>query len=264
MRTSSRVRMAAGLALWLVAASEAWAAGPPNGARAVGERVYREVCAACHGATGDGRGPSASGLMPRPQVFANGRHMMRLTDEYLFAVVKYGKMAVLKGQSPRPGVEATAMPAFEEVFSDAQIRELVAYVRAFRSGVPQPAVLRATFVEYCVICHGAEGRGDGKLASKRQPPPPRFVSALQPAPPDYRDAAMMDRFSDDFLFTLIKKGRIRATEAAGFDTMKPLGQVLSDAEIWAVVRYIRDILVRVEREDGAVRDATATPRSTDR
>ena len=39
-------------------------------------------------------------------------------------------------------------------------------------------------------------------------------------------------------FWLIKKGRIAATEEKDFDIMKPYGHVMSDEEIWSVVRYV--------------------------
>jgi len=69
------------------------------------------------------------------------------------------------------------------------------------------------------------------------------VSEIQPAPADYHDPLFMERFSDEFLVALVKKGRIGATEELGFDTMKPYGHVLSDEEIRAVVRYIRETFV---------------------
>jgi mono/diheme cytochrome c family protein len=40
---------------------------------------------------------------------------------------------------------------------------------------------------------------------------------------------------------------MRATEVAGFDTMKPYGHILSDEEIWGVVRYIRETLVNAKK-----------------
>jgi mono/diheme cytochrome c family protein len=73
------------------------------------------------------------------------------------------------------------------------------------------------------------------------------VSEIQPAPADYHDPAFMERFSNDFLVALVKKGRIGATEVAGFDTMKPYGHVLSDEEIRGVVRYIRETFVNARK-----------------
>ena len=36
------------------------------------ERLYRYACATCHGAEGDGKGPSAEGLDPSPRDFTLG------------------------------------------------------------------------------------------------------------------------------------------------------------------------------------------------
>lgn len=208
------------------------------------EALYRERCAFCHGAAGDGKGPAGTGAMPRPQAFANARYMGRLTDQYLFEVIKHGKLAVLKQAVPGSTLEATAMPAFGDVLTDSQIRALVVLVRGFRNGAAPREATRKVFNNYCVICHGPDGRGNGKLASKRQPAPPDFVSDLQPAPPDYRDPLFMDRFSDDFLFAVIKHGRVGATEMAGFASMTPFGYGLSDEQIWRLVRYIRDTFAK--------------------
>jgi len=209
----------------------------------LGESVYKEICFACHGEAGDGKGPSWLNTMPRPQVFTDRNYMSRLTDQYLFEVVKYGKLAVLKREVPGSTLQAVAMPAFEEVLDEAQIRQLIAFERAFRTGAPQPPEVRELFEDACAVCHGREGRGDGPRASTRQPAPPGFVSEIQPAPADYHDPLFMERFSDEFLVALVKKGRIGATEELGFDTMKPYGHVLSDEEIRAVVRYIRETFV---------------------
>lgn len=227
----------------VAAASVGTAQQASQGDLRVGESVYLEICFACHGETGDGRGPSWKNTMPRPQVFKNVNYMSRLTEQYMFEVVKYGKLAVLKREVKGSSLESLAMPAFGHLFDDAQIRDLIAFERAFRTGAPQSPELREIFEDACVPCHGAQGRGDGPRASAVQPAPPRFVSEAQPAPADYHDAAFMDRFSEDYMVALIKYGRVDATERAGFDTMKPFGHILSDEEIWSVVRYIRETFV---------------------
>ncbi len=231
--------LAAG-ALLLAAAGSQQA---PKGDIKLGDAVYREICFACHGLAGDGKGPSWLNTMPRPQVFTDAHYMSRLTDQYLYEVIKYGKLAVLKREVSGSSLQAVAMPAFGEVLEGHQIRELIAFERAFRSGAPQSAETRELFRDACAVCHGEQGRGDGTRASPSQPAPPRFVSAIQPAPADYHDPLFMDRFSDDFLVALITHGRIGASEVAGFDTMKPYGHVLSDDEMWGVVRYIRETFV---------------------
>lgn len=99
---------------------------------------------------------------------------------------------------------------------------------------------REIFEANCAVCHGRQGRGDGVMASPAQPAPANFVSLIQPAPADYTAPLFMARFDDDFLFWLIEQGRIGVSEEKAFTTMNPYGQVLSDKEIWSVVRYIRE------------------------
>src|SRR5262249_12377050 len=92
----------------LLAASVAGEPKAPRGDFALGESVYNEICFACHGAAGDGKGPSWLNTMPRPQVFIDTNYMSRLTDQYVFEVVKYGKLAVLKREVKGSPLESLA------------------------------------------------------------------------------------------------------------------------------------------------------------
>ncbi|MFQ5684317.1 MAG: c-type cytochrome [Candidatus Binatia bacterium] len=222
----------------------------------VGEGVYKEICFACHGLKGNGRGPSWVNTNPSPQVFINSVYMSRLTDEYIFNVVKYGKLKVLRREIPDKKLQAVAMPSFGDVLEDNQIRELMKFERAFSRRGPQSAEMREIFDAACAVCHGKGGRGDGDRASKVQPAPKYFVSLIQPSPMNLTDPQLMARFKDEFLFALIKRGKLGAIEEAKFDTMQPFGQVLSDKEIWSVIRYIRETFVHpkppVEKEVSAL------------
>jgi len=219
----------------------------------IGESVYKEICFACHGLKGDGKGPSWINTKPSPQVFINSVYMSRLTDEYIFNVVKYGKLAVLKRHIPNKKLEAVAMPSFGDVLEDDQIRELIKFERAFSQGGPQSAEMREIFDAACAVCHGKGGRGNGERASKAQPAPKYFVSLIQPSPMNLTDPQLMARFKDDFLFALIKKGKIGSVVEEKFDTMQPFGQVLSDKEIWSLIRYIRETFVNPNRDEGHAR-----------
>jgi len=223
-----------------------------RGDLATGKSVYNEICFACHGEKGDGKGPSWFNTKPSPQVFINSVYMSRLTDEYMFNVVKYGKLAVLNAQIPDKKFQALAMPAFGAVLEDSQIRDLIKFERAFSQGGPQSAEMREIFDAACVVCHGKSGRGDGERAHTKQPAPKYFVSEGQPSPMNLTDPQLMARFNDDFLFSLIKKGKIGAIMEDKFDTMQPFGQVLSDKEIWSVIRYIRETFVNPNKEKSYV------------
>jgi len=223
-----------------------------RGNLATGKSVYNEICFACHGEKGDGKGPSWFNTKPNPQVFINSVYMSRLTGEYIFNVVKYGKLAVLNGRIPDRKLPALAMPAFGAVLEDQQIRDLIKFERAFSQGGPQSAEMREIFDAACAVCHGKSGRGDGERAYTKQPAPKYFVSEGQPSPMNLTDPQLMARFNDDFLFSLIKKGKIGSIVEDGFDTMQPFGQVLSDKEIWSVIRYVRESFVNPNKEKGYV------------
>jgi len=114
-----------------------------------GKNVYNEICFACHGEKGDGKGPSWFNTKPSPQVFINATYMSRLSDEYMFNVVKYGKLAVLKREIPDKKLESLAMPAFGQVLEDKQIRELIKFERAFSQGGAQSTEMRGIFNDAC-------------------------------------------------------------------------------------------------------------------
>lgn len=62
-----------------------------------GNVLYKEYCAQCHGLTGKGDGPAASGLEPKPAIHAN-MPFDKLPMEYLYTVINHGGVAV--GKSP--------------------------------------------------------------------------------------------------------------------------------------------------------------------
>lgn len=252
------MRLLAALVVWtlllLVGQGMAQEAAKKGDLR-MGEQIYKEICFACHGLKGDGKGPGWVNTKPSPQVFINAVYMSRLTDRYMFNVVKYGKLAVLNRQIPDKTLESLAMPAFGAVLEDDQIRELMKFERAFSEGGTQSAEMREIFDAACAVCHGKGGRGDGERASPVQPAPKYFVSDAQPSPMNLTDRQLMARFSDEFIFSLIKKGKIGSIVEDKFDTMQPFGQVLSDKEIWSVIRYIRETFINPNKDKELARPA---------
>jgi mono/diheme cytochrome c family protein len=91
----------------------------PDAAR--GAALYAANCASCHGPGGDGDGPAAAALTPKPAKHSDGAYMNALTNEHLFKVIKEGGTAV--GKSP-------LMAPWGGTLSDAQIWDAVAFVRS--------------------------------------------------------------------------------------------------------------------------------------
>jgi cytochrome c553 len=84
--------------------------------------TYSNLCATCHGATGNGNGPAAAALNPKPKDFADCKTMAKITDETLFKAIHGGGQTV--GLSPM-------MPAWGGSLSEKQIHDLVSHVRGF-------------------------------------------------------------------------------------------------------------------------------------
>jgi mono/diheme cytochrome c family protein len=116
------VRKALALGLLVAGCSEA----PPD--LALGEHVYAQHCAACHGAKLEGqpnwRARLPNGRMPAPPHDESG-HTWHHSDEVLFALTKNG---LVPPYAP-PKYESD-MPAFAGTLSDHEIRAVLAYIRS--------------------------------------------------------------------------------------------------------------------------------------
>lgn len=102
---------------------------------------------------------------------------------------------------------------------------LAAPARAQQGGpstLPQGAAYRGQriFAQHCVQCHGAQGRGDGPMASKSPKPPA-----------DLTDPAFGATRSPQAVFDVIANGRLD-------NLMPPFQESLSTAEIWDATAYI--------------------------
>ena len=75
----------------------------------------------------------------------------------------------------------------------------------------------------CTKCHGADGKGKTKMGEKL-------------AIKDYTDAKVQDGLKDDAMTKAIKEG-VKDGEKT---KMKAYGDVLSDDEVKALVKYVRD------------------------
>ena len=93
-----------------------------------GQRLYRQHCAACHGARGEGqpdwRDRGADGRLPAPPHDVSG-HTWHHPDEQLLAITRDG-MAKVIGQPDYP----SAMPAYEGTLSDADIVAVLSWIKA--------------------------------------------------------------------------------------------------------------------------------------
>ncbi|MDE2181331.1 MAG: cytochrome c [candidate division NC10 bacterium] len=112
--------------LLVMGAAPALGAGN-EGAAASARSTYEAKCALCHGASGKGDGwQSKIAFWMKTPNLTDSAYMQTRSDDALFQMIKAG------GQ--------TGMPSFRLEFNDAQIKELVTYVRGFAKapGPPKP------------------------------------------------------------------------------------------------------------------------------
>jgi len=85
--------------------------------------TYAGMCASCHGAAGAGDGPAAVALTPKPANFSDAAFWTSRDDATVKKAIKEGGAAV--GKSPLMAPLGAGM-------SDAQLDELVAYLKTFK------------------------------------------------------------------------------------------------------------------------------------
>ncbi len=105
-------------------------AGLPNGLRGEARRggaFYLANCATCHGARGDGAGPRAYFIRPKPRNFIDDAARARLNRVLLYAGVSEGRLG-------------TEMPAWNKVATPQQMADVSEYVfQTFVQGKTAPA-----------------------------------------------------------------------------------------------------------------------------
>lgn len=179
-----------------------------------GAKLYRENCAACHGATGSGGVGVPLGL---PDFLAI------VDDGYLSKTIRLG----------RPG---RVMPAFSQL-SDAEIKSIVTYIRGWASA-PNAKPVKAgkgdakhgneLYDAYCSGCHGDHGQGGhgtGVTFSR-----PRDLPIL---PPALNNPGFLAAASNNLLKATLVYGR-RSTPMESFAK-----RGLSDRDLDDIVAYVR-------------------------
>ncbi len=151
----------------------------------MGRKAYDIRCSGCHGVEGNGNGPGAKMLFPKPRDFTKG--------VFKFKSLPLGMMPTNEDllKTLNQGVPGSSMPSFALV-SDSEKRAIIEYLKTFAPEawkgqdlaqtvppLPMPQGVfdrKAKFLEYarngrvwfqelgCIVCHGTSARGDGPSA----------------------------------------------------------------------------------------------------
>lgn len=218
-----------------------------------GRALYNRFCLACHGTYGDGRGPAAPWLWPRPRDFTRGEYKWRTTptgspptDDDLDRVIVYG-------------VPGTSMHGFGPALSDTDVAALIEYLKSLAPDafttpgqpieIPPIPAITSEFIERgkasyqslgCVACHGETGAGDGVAAANLRTASEHLPDGLPARPYDltrepFRRPGPNSDIKDIFVSL--------ATGLSGTPMPAYLGATTND-DLWAVAAYIDSIRMR--------------------
>lgn len=273
MKSTTRMTLIASLALSACEADD-WGpdklgagAATPNAQHAYGKQVYDSYCVGCHGAKGDGVGPAAKFLNPKPRDFRVGR-------------LKFA--AVEAGQAPKDddylrvinnGLAGTAMPAF----SMLPVRDkeaLIVYIKSFYKewaedppggGInagqdpftedPSEGIAAGQSAYYglakCWSCHPAYETKEKIVALNVEAelsPPELRANVYEAETRDSNWGAPIK--APDFLFDRIKTGneienlaRVIAAGVGG-TAMPTWGSTLEPEQLWGLAYYVNSIAVK--------------------
>jgi mono/diheme cytochrome c family protein len=230
-----------------------------------GAVVYTRACRACHGAEGDGHGPSARGLRPPPRDLRLGTY-------------KFG--AVAGGQLPTDadfrriisgGLHGTAMLAW--ALPPAELDDVIQYLKTFSerwrtesAGEPivlaqDPWQLRISegiergkrvyhgLAQCAVACHPAYVSREEIVGFTREL---THLRAQEPRPDLYAPVAKASDYGypilpPDFTFNTLRSGGSAAdlcrviAAGVGGTAMPTWKNVLPDADLWAMAHYVKSL-----------------------
>ncbi len=178
------------------AAPEAEAPSPQGMPSAVrGKAVFTANCIACHGEAGDGS--SLQGAAD----FTDLEFMRHEKPSEFFAAI-------------RDGVGGTAMPAWGETLSEAEIWDVLYYEWTFATSPEEIAQGQDLFAANCITCHGQAGDGSGLAGAA-----------------NFTDREFMDNEDPAEFFEAIATG-------INGSAMPSWGDILDEDQIWSLVNYL--------------------------
>ncbi|HZR81571.1 MAG TPA: c-type cytochrome [Candidatus Binatia bacterium] len=205
-----------------------------------GKALYLQECAGCHGERGDGQGPAAEHVEPKPRQFTAEPFKLRTT-----ATGQPPATADILRTIER-GIPGTAMPSFRFLSPDDR-KKIAAYVLKLADVLdePEPEAVQVDAKSAppatpqtiahgkelfedagCAKCHGPTGKGDGPTANEMKDSKGRPVR-----PRDFTDGRFRGGGDRADLYTRLATGMDGTPMPAYADVLEP-------ADRWAVVDFV--------------------------
>jgi cytochrome c oxidase cbb3-type subunit I/II len=232
----------AGLAVVFLAATGASATPPPRDAVARGRDVFHRYCISCHGVEGDGRGPTADFIEPRPRVLTSGVFKFRSTPSGTLPT----DADILR--TVTNGLHTTYMPRWAPIHP-MERQDVVQYVKSLSPRfqqeeqgkpieIPAHPPFTPQLVQHgkevwdkvqCAACHGDTGKGDGSSA------PTLRDDWGYPAPPhDFTRGPLKVGDQPEDLYRAFMTG-------LNGSPMPSFAESISPEDAWALVAYVRTL-----------------------
>jgi cytochrome c oxidase cbb3-type subunit I/II len=219
---------------------------PPTGAQvqaaARGRKAFDRYCVSCHGVEGDGRGPSAEWLDPRPRVLTSGIFKFRSTpsgalptDADLLRTITNGLHTTFMPRwAPTTAREREDLVQFVKTLSPRFASEpqgqpiTIPRAPAFTPEVVQKGKAVWDKVQ-CAACHGDTGKGDGASARTL-----RDDWGFPIVPHDFTEGPLKVGDAPEDLYRAFMTG-LNGTPMPSF------AETLSPDDAWALVAYVRTL-----------------------
>ncbi len=186
-----------------------------------GRGLYVSYCQLCHGTSGKGDGPLAKAMKISPADLTTT--VRSRSDTILMKIITGEGRQTITGRN-RHNLLSDAMPEWKKIFSESQLKSLIAYLRFLGNAkhvlMGDPKVGLDLYHEYCKVCHGVEGDGDGIM-----------TQLLGIMPMDHTNPNETNSLTNKELVTSILDGKGRF--------MPAWRGILSQSDVEALVSYIR-------------------------
>jgi len=234
--------LAISAAVSTLAAGLARATPPDPAAAARGQKAFSRYCVSCHGTEGDGRGPTADWIEPKPRVLTSGVFKFRSTPSGTLPTDADLLRTITNG------LHTTYMPRWAAT-SEMERRDLVQYVKSLSTKfkeeeqgkpitIPAAPEMTPQLAQQgkavwdkmqCAACHGDGGQGNGQSAATLRD------DWGYPAPPhDFTRGSLKVGDAPEDLYRAFMTGLSGSPMPSFADSIKP-------DEAWALVAYVRSL-----------------------
>ncbi len=194
-----------------------------------GAHVYKGRCVLCHGNQGHGDGMLPLSIKGYPHTNLHENKYGSDLETLRHSLIYGGSRNTMSKEMPPWGDELT----YTQINSVAMFVSLMLSDSEKANKLLEESEVKASisvragrnlFANFCTLCHGKNGEGDGKMARIIKNPPPFNLT--------------LSRVPDEYLLKIINKGG----EGVGrSERMPPWDEQLSKSEIQSIILFLKTL-----------------------